>query len=107
MLNDRLVTIVKFVCKCQWNIRLLAMGAVTFTNTKRLIIKLVTPHCRSTDTKSRSTDISPPDSVEIGKEIGEDAVQRHDEHGEMADDMPMEAGAAAPFLLLGFLGVVT
>ena len=69
--------------------------------------KLENGKSRSADAKSRSADLSPPDSV-----------QRHDEIieiGEIANDMeddedtgetPMEAGTV-PFPLLGFLGFMT
>ena len=66
--------------------------------------------CRSAGPTGRSTDISPPDFVEIGidiVEIGDGMVQGHDEHEEFDDGTLTEAGVAAAFLpLLDLLGVV-
>ena len=66
--------------------------------------------CQSAGPTGRSTDISPPDFVEIGDdivEIGGSMVQGHDEHGVFDDETLTEAGVAAAVLpLLGFLGVV-
>ena len=71
--------------------------------------------CRSAGPTCRSTDISPPDFVEIGDVIvgiGEAVVHGHDEHEEFYDETDgetlTEAGVVAAFLpLLGFLGVIT
>ena len=67
--------------------------------------------CRSAGPTGRSTDVSPPDFVDIGDDIvgiGDGMVQGHDEHGEFDDETLTEAGVTAAFLpLLGFLGVVT
>ena len=60
--------------------------------------------CRSAGPTGRSTDISPPDFVEIGDKAEDGIVQGHDKHEELEVEIT-EAGA--PFPLLGFLGLMT
>ena len=67
--------------------------------------------CRSARPTGRSTDISPPDFVEIGETVEGGIVHGHDEHEEFEDKQEeldvkiTEAGA--PFPPLGFLGLMT